>query len=94
MRSLASRLTRTKKKFANSFTAKDLSNEQIYLRKKGRVRKDTWEDWKKGIQANLSKPAFLDVWNEVKDKSPGTFSFLEALEKRNFNFDPKTDAKF
>lgn len=67
----------------------DLSNEQISLRKKNRITKDTWHDWCSGIESNIKKPAFMDVWNEIKSEAPGSFSFLERLEKENFESDPK-----
>lgn len=66
----------------------DLCNEQIFLRKKKRVRRDTWHDWCSGIKANLNKQAFQAVWIEVKQEAPGTFSFLEQLETLNFKTDP------
>lgn len=66
----------------------DLSNEQIFLRKKKRIKKDTWTDWCLGIQDNLSKPEFQAVWLEVKKESPRTFTFLETLEENNFVSDP------
>mgnify|MGYP000207760153 CR=1 FL=1 len=71
----------------------DLSNEQCFIRKKGRVTPDTWNDWCTGIKANLGKPAFKVVWDEVKSEAPGTFSFLEKLENLDFNSDPRTWAK-
>lgn len=66
----------------------DLCNEQIYLRKKSRVSRDTWEDWCSGIKENLQKVAFKEVWEEVKTEAPSSFTFLEYLEKRNFCGDP------
>ena len=66
----------------------DLSNEQIFLRKKKRIRKDTWVDWCKGIEANLAKTEFDNVWQEIKRESPQTFSFLERLESSGFSGDP------
>lgn len=66
----------------------DLSNEQIFLRKKNRVKFDTWSDWCAGIKANLAKPEFAKVWNEVKQESPQTFTFLEKLEAQQYNGDP------
>jgi len=66
----------------------DLSNEQIFLRKKKRVKKDTWADWCAGMEANLSKPEFEKVWLEIKTHSPKTFTFLEKLENDSFKGDP------
>lgn len=66
----------------------DLCNEQVFLRKRNKVRMDTWEDWRAGMQSHLSKQAFKKVWEEVKAEAPGTFSFLERLEEQNFIGDP------
>ena len=66
----------------------DLCNEQIFLRKKKRVRKDTWTDWCSGIESNLNKAEFEKVWAEVKCESPKTFTFLEKLEESKFKEDP------
>lgn len=66
----------------------DLCNEQIFLRKKKRVRKDTWLDWCAGVKSHLQKPEFQVVWQEIKTESPGTFTFLEKLELTDFNGDP------
>jgi len=66
----------------------DLCNEQIFLRRKKRIRKDTWVDWCAGIESNLSKEEFEKVWSEVKREAPQTFTFLERLEKDRFISDP------
>jgi len=66
----------------------DLCNEQIFLRRKKRVRKDTWVDWCAGMEANLAKKEFAKIWLEIKTESPKTFTFLERLEKDNFIGDP------
>lgn len=68
----------------------DLSNEQIFLRKIGRIRKNTWEYWQEGIKANLDRAMFKSLWNELKDKAPELFTELQELEKRNFVSDPFT----
>ncbi|MFC1749546.1 hypothetical protein ACFL2V_12145 [Pseudomonadota bacterium] len=67
----------------------DLSNEQVFLRKKNRVGKDTWNDWCAGIKSNLQKIAFKEVWDEIKSEAPSSFTFLEQLEKYGFASDPK-----
>lgn len=66
----------------------DLSNEQIFLRKKKRIRQDTWLDWCTGIKSHLQKIEFQTVWQEVKSESSGTFTFLEKLEQTDFGGDP------
>ena len=66
----------------------DLCNEQTYLRQKKRIGKNRWKEWNDGIRDNLSKPAFKEVWDEIKDKAPNTFTALELLEKGEFKIDP------
>ena len=66
----------------------DLCNEQTFLRKNKRVRKGTWVDWCSGIESNLGKVEFNNVWTEVKQEAPKTFTFLEQLEKSKFQEDP------
>lgn len=68
----------------------DLCNEQIFLRKKNKITRETWRDWSKGMEAHLAKPAFKHVWDEVKQEAPGGFSFLEKLEQEGFSNDPST----
>lgn len=66
----------------------DLCNEQIYQRTKGRISEERWRAWASGIDSNLSRPFFMEVWDEVKENAPSTFSFLERLEKNGFSTDP------
>lgn len=66
----------------------DLSNEQIFLRKKGRIRKSTWRDWRDGIRSNLQKPGYREAWERVKNETD-SFVELRWLEAREFEVDPK-----
>jgi hypothetical protein len=67
----------------------DLSNEQVFLRQKKRVSRDTWKDWCKGIESNLTRrPAFAKAWAEIKRRSPDSFEELRRLEKGGFKEDP------
>ena len=66
----------------------DLCNEQAYLRKKKRISKLRWQEWCEGIQSNLRKPVFKEVWEEVKREAPDEFTALTQLEKEGFNGDP------
>jgi len=66
----------------------DLCNEQTYLRQKRRISKNRWKEWNDGIRDNLAKPAFKEVWDEIKDKAPRTFTALDVLEKGEFKIDP------
>jgi hypothetical protein len=40
----------------------DLSNEQAFLYKNGRISESTWEFWKDGILTNLRRLAFAKAW--------------------------------
>ena len=62
----------------------DLCNEQAYLRKKKCITEARWKEWKEGIANNIKKPAFKEVWDEVKGEVPTTFSSLKELEDHNF----------
>jgi hypothetical protein len=75
------------KAFDDIFHYIDLSNEQVYLRIRGRIGKDVWENWRDGIKTNLSLPTFRRAWREIKEKSD-SFQELRRLEKEEFNFDP------
>lgn len=66
----------------------DLCNEQTYLRKKKRVTRPRWNTWCEGIRDNINKPAFKEVWEEVKLEAPASFSSLTQLEKECFDCDP------
>ena len=66
----------------------DLCNEQAYLRKKKRVTKSRWKEWNEGIRDNIKKPAFKEIWEEVKKEAPTTFSSLTELENSGFTCDP------
>lgn len=71
----------------------DLSNEQAYLRKKGRIRATTWLEWADGIKSNLEQPTFRKVWSEIKAASPKVFKELRELENGQFKQDPKSPRK-
>jgi hypothetical protein len=66
----------------------DLCNEQVYLRKKKRITEARWKEWNEGIANNIKKPAFKEVWDEVKGEAPETFSSLKELEDHNFSCYP------
>lgn len=66
----------------------DLSNEQVFLRQKGRVSKDAWESWAAGMESNLALPTFRRAWAEIKEKAPGSFAELRRLEAKGFSVDP------
>lgn len=66
----------------------DLCNEQIYLRRQGRVSLERWRGWREGMRQHLKKPVFARVWGEVKQSALGEFKYLELLEANNFEGGP------
>ena len=70
------------------FNYLDLCNEQVYLRKKKRVSETRWKEWSEGIEFNLRKPAFKEIWEEVKHEAPNEFTSLTVLEQNGFSLDP------
>lgn len=66
----------------------DLTNEQILLRKRGRVGLDVWESWCSGIESNMSLVSFRCAWIEIKE-STCSFQELRKLEGELFKSDPK-----
>jgi hypothetical protein len=75
--------------FPRLFQYIDLSNEQVFLRKAGRVSNSTWQQWRDGIKTNLSQPAFARAWDEVKAASGHRFTELRDLESSGFANDPR-----
>ncbi len=69
------------------FNYLDLSNEQVYLRAKGRISEHTWKSWCMGIRAHLDRSTFNRVYIEVRHSSG--FTYLERLVDENFAIDPK-----
>lgn len=67
----------------------DLTNEQVFLRRHGRVSDMTWRSWSSGIEANMSRPAFRRAWAEI-DRSPvRPFAELRRLVRVEFDADPE-----
>ena len=78
-----------KKAFPYLFRYIDLSNEQLFLRQRGRVCRRTWNYWREGIKWNLSLPAFSRAWDETKERADGSFRELRQLEASGFKKDPR-----
>lgn len=62
----------------------DLCNEQVFLRIRRRVRKDTFADWSLGMRQHLGKPFFREQWHRVQDADPEAFTFLNQLIEHQF----------
>jgi hypothetical protein len=87
------------KAFDELFHYIDLSNEQVFLRQKGRIGIDAWKNWSDGIQHNLRLSAFDRAWHEIKEASNSkeyeslkSFQELRQLEQNNFK-DPRNALK-
>lgn len=66
----------------------NLTNDQIFLRSKGRISLEVWNDWQRGIKYNLNDlPAFKKIWVEIKEDSE-SFRELRTLELKEYNTDP------
>jgi len=66
----------------------NLTNDQIFLRSKGRISLDVWNDWQRGIDYNLNNlPAFKKIWQEIRGESK-SFKELRKLESEKYNTDP------
>jgi hypothetical protein len=68
----------------------DLSNEQVFLRTKGRISEATWIEWRDGMRQNLALPAFKRAWNKVKTSMRDSFQELRRLEESGFEEDPRS----
>lgn len=76
--------------FDELFRYIDLSNEQVTLRMRDRIRDETWVSWSAGIEFNLNLPVFHRAWNEVQKHNPTQFAELKRLVADSFRADPKT----
>jgi hypothetical protein len=68
----------------------DLSNEQVFLRQRGRISEGTWTYWLDGIRSNLARPAFNRAWEEIKSQAKDSFKELRYLEASGFMDDPRS----
>lgn len=66
----------------------DLTNEQIFLRTRGRISQEAWQNWCDGIRTILAKPAFARAWQEISQRSPGSFEELRRLIDSGYAEDP------
>lgn len=57
----------------------DLCNEQAFLAARGRVRPNTWQNWKDGIVQNLCRPGFWQAWNVLLPDLDGSFDDLKRV---------------
>jgi len=77
------------KAFPSLYQYIDLTNEQIFLRMNGRIRKETWLNWGDGMKSNLGRPAFIQAWSRIKKGSNESFAELRRFEASGFADDPR-----
>jgi hypothetical protein len=74
--------------FDELFRYIDLSNEQVALRRCGRVSDEVWESWASGIKFNLGLPAFRKAWEQVRHSNTGQFEELQRAAGDGLALDP------
>ncbi len=57
----------------------DLCNEQAFLHRKGRIRDETWNEWRQGIESLMRLPAFRTAWLEIQSRAKDSFTDFKAL---------------
>lgn len=57
----------------------DLSNEEAFLNNRGRLRRETWENWCEGIEQHMARPAFKQAWERLVPYLNGSFDDLKEL---------------
>ena len=57
----------------------DLATEQAFLANRGRLRKETWDLWREGIQQHLARPAFEQAWKALAPDLDGSFADFRGL---------------
>jgi hypothetical protein len=60
----------------------DLSNEQAYLHRRGRISHAAWSTWEEGIQQNLARAAFSQAWARLLPDLDGSFDDLKPLAQK------------
>lgn len=44
----------------------DLSNEQAFIARQGRLRPETWANWREGIEQHMSRRGFKQAWTTLR----------------------------
>ena len=66
----------------------ELCNHQIFLRKKGRITKSTWDDWSSGIDSNFNRSDFEAAWEDIKTETE-SFQELRKYLSSDYPDDPR-----
>ena len=57
----------------------DLTNEQLFLRRHGRISDIAWRSWEEGIERAMRRPAFVQAWRRLTLDSDSTFAELREF---------------
>lgn len=57
----------------------DLTNEQLFLRRHGRISETVWRSWEEGIERAMRRPAFAAAWARITQGSDTTFNELREF---------------
>lgn len=71
----------------------DLSNEEAFLAARGRLRPETWANWREGIEHHMARPGFQQAWARLLPHLDGSFDDLRPLLRANFGKQPPTPVK-
>ncbi len=66
----------------------DLCNEQVFLRMMKRVSKETWINWRDGIDGMMRLPGLARAWMTIRRRLPSRFSELAAFGADGLDQDP------
>jgi len=77
------------KAFNEIYNYMDFCNEQIFLRKNGRVRKSTWLNWQSGMKMNFTLPIFEEASQNVFNELSDIFEELRRVKDTKFYTDPR-----
>ncbi len=66
----------------------DLTNEQVFLRRRERVSEAAWKIWQRGIREMMELPAFAKAWREIGPRAASRFQGFRKIEEGSFDCDP------
>jgi hypothetical protein len=59
----------------------DLCSEEFYLKNKKKwIEKELWQEWHKGIEYYMSKPAFKEAWRKVRNNEDYYTGFIKFMD--------------
>jgi hypothetical protein len=61
----------------------ELSNQQAFLARHGRVRAKTWRFWRQRILDNMQRRALAQAWDHISRRAPNDFQELRRVLAQN-----------